>query len=317
MEQAIVEVQHLKKSYGDQSVLKDLTLSVREGTIAALLGPNGAGKTTLVRILSTLIKANGGTATIAGYDVARQPDAIRSITSLTGQYAAVDELLTGEENLRLAARLLRLDRKASRVRIDQLLEQFGLTGAASKPVKSYSGGMRRKLDLAMSLLSRPRILFLDEPTTGLDPRSRNTLWSIVRELATDGVTVFLTTQYLEEADQLADRISLIDLGHIIAEGTANELKQSLGHGVLELNFPDNNATLQASVALKAERATNSPNNHTLRLPTDGSPAQVYRFLDILREAAIPVDRMDLHKPTLDDVFLKLTGHHTPQQEAQP
>lgn len=317
MEQAIVEVQHLRKSYGDQSVLKDLTLSVREGTIAALLGPNGAGKTTLVRILSTLIKADGGTATIAGYDVARQPDAVRSITSLTGQYAAVDELLTGEENLRLTARLLRLDRKASRVRIDQLLEQFGLTGAASKPVKSYSGGMRRKLDLAMSLLGRPRILFLDEPTTGLDPRSRNTLWSIVRELASEGVTVFLTTQYLEEADQLADRISLIDQGHIIAEGTANELKQSLGQGVLELNFPDNNATLQASVALKAERATNSPNTHTLRLPTDGSPAQVYRFLDILREAAIPVDRMDLHKPTLDDVFLKLTGHHTPQQEAQP
>lgn len=307
MSKTIVEIEGLRKSYGDHTVLDGITMHVNEGSIAALLGPNGAGKTTLVRILSTLVRPDGGRAIVGGYDVTANPQAVRSITGLTGQYAAVDELLTGEENLRLAARLWRIDKKERDSRMRELLERFELIDAARTAAGSYSGGMRRKLDLAMSLVGQPRILFLDEPTTGLDPRSRNALWDIVRDLARDGVTIFLTTQYLEEADQLADTITVMDNGRVIAEGPAEHLKAEVGQHVVEFWFPNGSAICHAHAALKPHWQATVDIDHTLRIPTTGNPDEIYRLLDTLHRSGIPVDRMALHRPTLDDVFLSLTS----------
>lgn len=310
----IVELQALRKSYGNHAVLDGITMCVHEGSIAALLGPNGAGKTTLVRILGTLITPDSGRATISGHDVVTCPELVRSITALTGQYASVDELLTGEENLRLAAWLWRLNRQERQARVNDLLERFDLTAAARRPVRTYSGGMRRKLDIAMSLIGRPRILILDEPTTGLDPRSRNALWDTVRDLARDGVTVFLTTQYLEEADRLADSITLIDQGKVIAEGTPESLKAKIGVHVLELSFPDRSSRIRAQTLLRHSYPRQLHDDTSLRIPTTGAPVEVWHVLDVIHRADIPVDRMAMHSPTLDDVFLTLTGTRTTSQE---
>ena len=231
-----VSTRGLRKSFGDHVVLDEVDLTVVAGTILALLGPNGAGKTTIVRILSTLIRADAGECRVGGHDVAADPDAVRALIGVTGQFSAVDNFLTGEENLRLMADLRHLGRDAGRRRIAELLDRFDLTHAAHKPLTAYSGGMRRRLDLAMTLVGDPGVIFLDEPTTGLDPRSRRTMWQIIRELADDGVTIFLTTQYLEEADQLADRISLLDNGNVVAQGTPAELKRRIPGGHIELHF---------------------------------------------------------------------------------
>src|SRR5437879_6506428 len=235
---AAIRVTGLRKSFGTQVVLDGIDLEVAEGTVFALLGPNGAGKTTIVRILSTLISADGGDVRIAGHDVAREADAVRAVIGVTGQFSAVDGLFTGEENLRLMADLRHLGKAAGRRRVDELLERFDLVDAAAKPVATYSGGMRRRLDLAMTLVGDPRIIFLDEPTTGLDPRSRHTMWQIIRELVASGVTILLTTQYLDEADQLADRIAVLDRGKLVAQGTPDELKRRIPGGHIRLQFAD-------------------------------------------------------------------------------
>jgi ABC-2 type transport system ATP-binding protein len=310
----ILDARGIQKAYGGKTVLAGLDLRVEEGTVAALLGPNGAGKTTLVRILSTLTRPDAGTVMIAGHDVVREPEAVRAVISLTGQYAALDELLTGEENLRLAARLWRLDRSESRTRTRELLSGFELTEAARRPVKTWSGGMRRKLDLAMSLMDRPRVLFLDEPTTGLDPRSRNALWDIVRDLKRSGVTVLLTTQYLEEADQLADRITLINHGRVIVEGTAETLKRQIGRDVVVLTLPDHRTATHALLALRGHPATPGTTGDTVHVATDGSAAHVHGLLETLQAASVPAQSITVHTPTLDDVFLSLTARsETPSE----
>ncbi|WP_034649225.1 daunorubicin resistance protein DrrA family ABC transporter ATP-binding protein [Cellulomonas sp. HZM] len=283
MTEPIIAVRGLRKSYGDLTVLDGLDLDVERGQVVALLGPNGAGKTTTVRILATLLAADGGTATVAGHDVRTDPGAVRAAISLTGQYAAVDDLLTGEENLRLMARLSHLPADERRTRPARLLELFGLTDAARRPVKTYSGGMRRRLDLAASLLSRPQVLVLDEPTTGLDPRSRGDLWDVIRAVVAAGTTVLLTTQYLEEADQLADRVVVIDHGRVIAQGTPAQLKAGVGAAYVE-------------VVTAAG---------TERIETDGSLDDVARILSGLD--AREVESWQVRTPTLDDVFLTLTG----------
>ena len=307
MSRIMVDAKGIRKSFGQQVVLDELDLCVEEGTITALLGPNGAGKTTLVRILGTLTRPDAGTATVGGYDVTGEPAAARSIISLTGQYAALDELLTGEENLLLAARLWKIERSTGRTRTRELLERFDLIDAARKPVKTYSGGMRRKLDLAMGLMGTPRVLFLDEPTTGLDPRSRNELWQIVKEMVSSGATILLTTQYLEEADRLADRITMIDHGRVIAEGAADELKRDISRDVVELWFPDHRTRTRALLALRDQPMMAATNGQSVRITTDGSAAHVHVLLSELHAAQVPVDRIAVHRPTLDDVFLSMTS----------
>ncbi|MBT2407852.1 MULTISPECIES: ATP-binding cassette domain-containing protein [unclassified Streptomyces] len=300
----------LRKSYGDKVVLNGIDLSISEGTIFALLGPNGAGKTTTVEILSTLIAPDAGQARVAGHDLAERPDGVRAAIGVTGQFAAVDSLLTAEENLLLMADLQHLPRREGRRRAAELLERFELSEAARKPVSTFSGGMRRKLDLAMTLVGDPRIIFLDEPTTGLDPRSRRTMWEIIRGLvADDGVTIFLTTQYLEEADQLADRIAVLDRGRLVAEGTADELKRLIPGGHIQLGFSD-----LAELDVAARRfgaAARDPEELTLRIPSDGSIPTLRAVLDVLDDAAIRAESLTVHTPDLDDVFLRLTGHGTP------
>ena len=295
----------LRKSYGDKVVLDGVDLTVPERSIFALLGPNGAGKTTTVQILSTLVSADAGQARVAGHDVARRPDDVRGAIGVTGQYSAVDKLLTGEENLLLMADLHHLARDAGRRRAAELLQRFDLVQAARKPAGSYSGGMQRRLDLAMTLVGDPDVIFLDEPTTGLDPRSRRDLWQIVRELVADGVTIFLTTQYLEEADQLADRIAFLDHGRIIAEGTADELKRLIPGGHIELAFAEPRL-------LDAARELVGPGvcdleALTLRVPSDGSVRTIRELLVALDERAIEAAELNVHTPDLDDVFLTLTG----------
>jgi ABC-2 type transport system ATP-binding protein len=294
----------LRKSYGDHVVLDGIDLDVTEGTIFALLGPNGAGKTTLVQILSTLIGADAGDFRVAGHDPARDPDAVRAVIGVTGQFSAVDNLLTGEENLILMADLHRLGRTEGRRRGGELLERFGLADAAAKTAATYSGGMRRRLDLAMGLVGDPRIVFLDEPTAGLDPRSRRTLWHSIRELAAEGVTVFLTTQYLEEADQLADRIAVLDHGRLVAEGTATELKRLIPGGHVRLRFAD---AAELDAAAQAVRAMARDDELTLQVPSDGGVRSLRALLDRLDAEDIDVDELSLHTPDLDDVFLALTG----------
>jgi len=300
-----VSVGGLRKSFGAAVVLDGIDLAIAEGTIFALLGPNGAGKTTTVQILSTLIPADAGQARVAGHDVRTEPDLVRAAIGVTGQFAAVDRLLTGRENLRLMADLAHLGRVEGQRRAAELLELFELTGAAGKPAMTYSGGMRRRLDLAMTLMMRPRILFLDEPTTGLDPRGRRRTWQIVRDLVTDGTTVFLTTQYLDEADQLADRIAVLDGGRIVAEGTAAELKRHVPGSHLLLQFTSPGQLAAAARALGA--APSDEEALVLRVPGDGSPKSLRALLDQLESQSVEVASLTVHTPDLDDVFLALTG----------
>jgi len=299
-----IETEGLVKSFGELDVLTGLDLQVRAGSVFALLGPNGAGKTTTVRILSTLLGADGGIARVCGHDVAAEPARVRRAISLTGQYAAVDEILTGRENLLLMGRLRHLRGQARRARADELLERFDLVEARDRRVSTYSGGMRRRLDLAMSLVSGPPVVFLDEPTAGLDPRSRRGVWEAVTGLAASGVTVLLTTQYLDEADRLADRIAVIDGGRVVAEGTAAELKGRVGSETVELFFADVAALGRAAVTL--DDAPADLERLSLRVPSDGSAGRVRELLDLMERRAIPVERLDLHRPTLDEVFLTLT-----------
>ncbi|MFI2030574.1 ATP-binding cassette domain-containing protein [Streptomyces buecherae] len=307
---AAISAAGLRKSYGDKLVLDGIDLRIAEGTIFALLGPNGAGKTTTVEILSTLIAADAGEARVAGCDLAREPDGVRAAIGVTGQFAAVDNLLTAEENMFLMADLHHLGRAEGRRRTAALLRRFDLADAARRSVATFSGGMRRKLDLAMTLVGDPRIIFLDEPTTGLDPRSRRTMWDIIRELVTeDGVTIFLTTQYLEEADQLADRIAVLDRGTLIAEGTAEELKRRIPGGHIQLSFAEpHRFQLAAELFETAVRDTDS---RTLRIPSDGSVSTLRAVLDILDGAALEADTLTVHTPDLDDVFLTLTSPANP------
>lgn len=305
-----IETKDLTKSYGSNDVLRGIDLKVRRGTMLALLGPNGAGKTTTVRILSTLLKHDGGTVTVEGYDVRNDADKVRSVIGLTGQSAAVDELLTARENLVMMGQLYRLTAASAKARAQELLEDFDLVKAADRPAKTYSGGMRRRLDLAVSLIATPPIIFLDEPTTGLDPRSRLSMWKIINQLKESGTTILLTTQYLEEADQLADRIVVIDGGKVIAEGTADELKSKVGKDRLELTFADETTADMAVKALEDAVIDRDTKTHTVTTVIDDTNEDVRQVLDRLSGAKVKLVSMNVHKPTLDDVFLSLTGKQT-------
>jgi len=294
----------LRKSYGEKVVLDGISLNVPAGTVFSLLGPNGAGKTTTVHILSTLIRADAGDIRVAGHDLARHPDRVRRTIGVTGQFSAVDGLLTGEENLLLMADLHHLGRQAGRRRAADLLRQFDLEDAARKIAATYSGGMRRRLDLAMTLVGSPTIIFLDEPTTGLDPRSRRTVWQIIRDLVAGGVTIFLTTQYLEEADQLADRIAVLDQGKLVAEGTPAQLKRQIPGGHITLEFADLGQLDRAGVALGV--TARDTEAMTLQVPSDGGMRSVRALLDRLDGAAVEPVRLAVHTPDLDDVYLALT-----------
>jgi ABC-2 type transport system ATP-binding protein len=305
---AAIDVRGLRKMYGSQVVLDGIDLDVAEGSVFALLGPNGAGKTTAVHILSTLIPADGGEARVGGFDVDRQPGDVRRRIGLTGQVSAVDPQFTGEENLRLMADLHHLGRDAGRRRVAQLLERFDLTDAAAKPAMTWSGGMRRRLDLAMTLVVEPRIIFLDEPTTGLDPRSRRVMWDIVRELVATGVTVFLTTQYLEEADRLANRIALLDGGRIVAQGTPAELKRLVPGGHVRLEFASVEALDRAALALDGSGDGRDESGLALQVPTDAGVHSLRALLTTLEAERIEVEALSVRSADLDDVFLSLTGH---------
>lgn len=296
----------LRKAYHDKTVLDGVDFHVPTGSVFSLLGPNGAGKTTSVNILTTLLKADAGTARVAGFDIATEAKAVRSAIGVTGQFASVDDLLTGEENLRLMADLQHLRGSEGKRVVDGLLERFSLAEAAGKRVSTYSGGMRRKLDLAMTLVGRPRIVFLDEPTTGLDPRSRRTMWEIVRELVADGMTIFLTTQYLDEADQLADLVAVLDQGKLVAEGTPSELKRQVPGGHVRFRFADV-SQLRAAARVIADSTTDEE-SLVLRVSSDGGVKSVRGLLDRLDEYAVDVEEFTVHMPDLDDVFLALTGH---------
>src|SRR5246500_5500867 len=315
-----LRVDGVVKHFGATVALDGAGLEVPGGMVFGLLGPNGAGKTTLVRILATLLAPDAGRAEGFGHDVAREPAAVRELIGLTGQFAAVDELLTGRENLEMFGRLFKLPGEQARHRAGELLERFGLAQAADRPARTYSGGMRRRLDIASSLLTRPRVLFLDEPTTGLDPRSRNEIWAIVRELRREGTTLLLTTQYLEEADQLADEIAVIDHGRVIAEGTGNELKDRVGGQILEVELTDVQQRDEAEAALTrvgcgAPEEDGRPNRLTLPAPRE-SLVLVEEAAAALRHAGIGVSDMGLRRPTLDDVFLQLTGQ-PPGENGRP
>jgi len=307
----MIETRGLCKSFGDHVVLDGIDLDVAEGTILALLGPNGAGKTTMVQILSTLIGADGGEVRVAGHDLTREPDAVRAAIGVTGQFSAVDTLLTGEENLLLMADLHHLGRSEGRRRAAALLDRFDLVDAGKSMPATYSGGMRRRLDLAMTLVGDPRIIFLDEPTTGLDPRSRHTMWQIIRDLVARGVTILLTTQYLEEADQLADRIAVLDRGKLIAEGTPDELKRLIPGGHIRLQFADAHG-LEAAARTMGE-VSRDDDALTLHVPTDGSVRSIKALLDRLDDQSIDVNELSIHTPDLDDVFFALTGHPDTQK----
>ena len=300
----------LVKSFGDVHALRGVSLEVPSGTVLGLLGPNGAGKTTAVRILTTILRADSGRAIVAGHDVLKAPQLVRRSIGLAGQYAAVDENLTGHENLTLVGRLNHLAKSVAATRAVELLDQFHLTDAGGRPARTYSGGMRRRLDLAAALITHPPVLLLDEPTSGLDPASRQDLWDVIANLVSDGTTVMLTTQYLEEADRLADRIVVIDSGVVAAEGTASELKSRLGSTVMALHFAVTNdaesaATLLAD--LQPTRPVDDP--HTVQIPLMGGASSIRLTLNRLHDAGLDVGRFDLHEPTLDDVFLSLTGAH--------
>ncbi|WP_328907208.1 ATP-binding cassette domain-containing protein [Streptomyces sp. NBC_00234] len=302
---AAVSAVGLRKSYDEKLVLDGIDLHIPAGSVFALLGPNGAGKTTAVKILSTLVTADAGEVHVGGHDLATDPQAVRGAIGVTGQFSAVDGLITGEENMLLMADLHHLSRSEGRSTAAELLERFDLTDAAKKPASTYSGGMKRRLDLAMTLVGNPRIIFLDEPTTGLDPRSRHTMWQIIRELVADGVTVFLTTQHLEEADELADRIAVLNDGKIAAEGTADELKRLIPGGHIRLRFTDPVAYQSAADAL--HEVTRDDDALSLSIPSDGSQRELRSILDWLDSAGIEADELTVHTPDLDDVFFALTG----------
>jgi ABC-2 type transport system ATP-binding protein len=309
-----ISVTGLRKSFGDNVVLDGIDLTVAEGTIFSLLGPNGAGKTTMVHILSTLISADGGEIRVAGHDLADDPGAVRAAIGVTGQFSAVDNLLTGQENLLLMADLHHMRRAEGRRRAADLLDRFDLADVAKKPAATYSGGMRRRLDLAMTLVGSPRLIFLDEPTTGLDPRGRRAVWQIIRGLAAGGVTIFLTTQYLDEADQLADRIAVLDNGRIVAEGSPESLKHRIPGGHIRLQFAGPRELESAAQALGT--ASRDDEALTLQVPTDGSLRSLRALLDRLDYAGIDVGSLSIHTPDLDDVFFALTGHPSAEKEAQ-
>ena len=305
----------LRKLYGTQVVLDGIDIQVAEGTVYALLGPNGAGKTTTVHILSTLIAADGGEARIGGHDVAREADAVRALIGLTGQFSAVDGLFTGRENLQLIADLRHLGKSEGRRRVDELLHDFDLDDAANKPVVTYSGGMRRRLDLAMTLVGVPRIIFLDEPTAGLDPRSRRAMWQTIRNLVSGGVTIFLTTQYLEEADRLAHRIGVLDKGRLVAEGTPAELKRLVPGGHVRLAFTDADELERAARML--DDVARDDETLSLQVPSDGGVRSLRALLDRLDAGSIEVSELAVETPDLDDVFLSLTGEPDQQKVATP
>lgn len=310
----VVEVKNLRKSYGSNEVLKGVDLQVERGTMLALLGPNGAGKTTTVRILSTLLTFDGGTVEVEGFDVTKNADKVRSVIGLTGQSAAVDELLTGRENLVMMGRLYRLTDESAKARAQELLEQFDLVKAADRPAKTYSGGMRRRLDLAVSLIAAPPVIFLDEPTTGLDPRSRLAMWEVIKNLMASGTTILLTTQYLEEADQLADRIIVIDGGKVIANGTASELKSKVGKDRLELTFSSSKDLEKAKKTLGKIVVDSDEKELSATVIIKDTNIDVRKTLDSLAKEKATVASMTIHKPTLDDVFLSLTGEQKPAKK---
>ena len=305
-----VIAEHLVKTYrnGEVKALDDLSLDVEEGTVLGVLGPNGAGKTTTVRILATLLKPDSGIATVAGIDVAKHPDKVRELIGLSGQYAAVDETLTGWDNLVMFGRLYHLGKTASIKRADELLERFSLTDSARRPIKTYSGGMRRRLDLAASLIVQPKVLFLDEPTTGLDPRGRQEMWEVIQELVKGGVTLLLTTQYLEEADQLADEIAVIDHGKVIARGTSDALKKEVGGERLEITVENADITKTQEIVSRISSSAIHTDVRTISAPVSTGSIALMEALRALDEAKIhPLD-IALKRPSLDDVFLSLTGH---------
>lgn len=315
MSEKAIEIKNLTKSFKNLQVLKGVNLHVEKGTMLALLGPNGAGKTTIVRILSTLIKPDAGEIYVNGFNVVKQADEVRHTIGLTGQYAAVDEFLSGRENLVMMGRLYHLGKEQSILRAQELLVQFDLVESADRQVKNYSGGMRRRLDLASSLVAVPPIIFLDEPTTGLDPRSRIAMWTVIEDLKKNGATILLTTQYLEEADQLADRIAVLDHGKVIAEGTANQLKGQVGNERLEVIIAKGHDFAKALEIIGKDRAQANEEERTISITTDGTVKAVRKVLEDLDKVGIDLDGMQLQKPTLDDVFLKLTGHGATHGEA--
>ena len=312
MTSTAIAVTGLRKTYGDKVVLDGIDFEVAAGSVYSMLGPNGAGKTTTVNIVATLLRADAGSVRVAGYDVAAETRKVRAAIGVTGQFAAVDEPLTGRENLRMMADLRRVP-SGGRV-IDGLLERFELVESADKPASTYSGGMRRKLDLAMTLVGNPRIIFLDEPTTGLDPRSRRTMWGIVRELVAEGTTIFLTTQYLEEADQLSDRIAVLDQGRLVAQGTSEELKRQIPGTHVRLRFAELEELDTAARIFPG--ATRDDQELTLRVPSDGESRSLRALLDRLDEHMLNAKEFSVHTPDLDDVFLALTGHASTEATAK-
>jgi ABC-2 type transport system ATP-binding protein len=309
-----VEARGVRKSFGDQVVLDGIDLDVIEGTVFALLGPNGSGKTTTVRILSTLLAADAGVVRVAGHDVGREPDLVRAAIGVTGQFSAVDKLLTGRENLMMMADLAHLSRADGRRRAADLLDRFDLFEAAGKMAATYSGGMRRRLDLAMTLVGAPRIVFLDEPTTGLDPRGRHTMWQIIRGLAADGVTILLTTQYLDEADQLADRVAVLDHGTLVAEGSPEQLKARVPGGHIRLQFASPERLETAARLLT--NAGRDEETLSLQVPGDGTVATLRALLGQLDQHTIDIESLSIHTPDLDDVFFAVTGHPTTGEDNQ-
>lgn len=313
-----ISARGLTKHFGDVRALNGIDIDVEQGTVVGLLGPNGSGKTTTVRILSTLLQADSGTATVGGFEVSRQPDQVRSLIGLTGQYAAVDEYLTGRENLELFGRLFHLSKSDAKARATELLERFALTDAADRSIKGYSGGMRRRLDLAASLIGHPQVLFLDEPTTGLDPRSRQGMWEVIEGLVADGTTVLLTTQYLEEADQLASRIIVLDHGNVIAQGTADELKDQVGGDRIELvvtHASDSQGAAEVLAQFGSAPAKVDTEARKILLPVAGGSNAIIDAIRALDDSGIAIADIALRRPTLDDVFLSLTGRSAEDESA--
>ena len=315
-----VIAENLVKTYdkGRVRALDDLSLDVEEGTVLSVLGPNGAGKTTTVRILSTLLRPDSGTASVAGIDVIKNPEKVREVIGLSGQYAAVDEILTGYDNLVMFGQLYHLGKKQAIIRANELLERFSLTEAAKRPIKTYSGGMRRRLDLAASLIVKPKVLFLDEPTTGLDPRGRQEMWGVIQELVKGGVTLLLTTQYLEEADQLADEIAVIDTGKVIARGTSDALKKQVGGERLEVVVEQSHVakTMEIVAAVSGHKATLDEGLRQISSPVSTGSAALFEVLKALDSAGIHALDVGLKRPSLDDVFLSLTGHAAEEKKEE-
>lgn len=315
--QLAIEVKGLRKSFGKLEVLKGINFTAERGSILGILGPNGAGKTTTIRILSTLLPYDKGKLKINGHDVTERPDDVRASIGLTGQFAAVDEYLTAEENLEMMGRLYRLSKEDTKRRTHELLKQVDLVDVSKRPVRTFSGGMKRRLDLAMSLIAEPPIIFLDEPTTGLDPRSRMALWEMIRSLTKQGITILLTTQYMEEADQLADNIIVIDGGKVIAEGTADQLKAKVGADRLEIIVGKRGNFEKACTIVDGQVVQTDPERKAISIASKGGVKNLRQILQKLEDAKIPVESVSLHRPTLDDVFLTLTGHKATKEAEQP